>query len=103
MIPARLCSALTMFALAVAPASAQGRGKPLRIAVVQSLVADVSKETAATITKRLSQVMTDLTGLEAETEPAADAFTMAQALEKNDKQIGVLHGYEYAWVQKEHP
>ena len=76
---------------------------PVRIGMVQTFFHDVPKPLISFATEPFKAVMRDSTGLCGELAVGADAFSVARDLSGGKLQLGVFHGFEFAWVQQKHP
>jgi ABC-type phosphate/phosphonate transport system substrate-binding protein len=97
---------LSLFTLATGPtqeAPAQAGNALLRIGMPQTFFHDVPDAIVGFATEPFSAVMRDTTGLSGKLVPGGDPLTVADQLSKNKIQLGVFHGFEFAWVQQKHP
>jgi ABC-type phosphate/phosphonate transport system substrate-binding protein len=97
------------FGLAVALAAgltAAERERPtrtIRIALVDSLFTDLPKGLVSVAAQPLCKLMETQTGFSGELTTAEDANKLGQMLKQDKVQLGVFHGFEFAWVQQKYP
>jgi ABC-type phosphate/phosphonate transport system substrate-binding protein len=89
--------------ISVEPAAAGGGDAPLRIGIPETFFHDMSKALIRESTDPFADVLRETTGLRGEPVTDGDPFTVAQNLEAGKFQLGVLHGFEYAWIRDKHP
>jgi len=75
----------------------------VRIAMVQTLFADVPVPIVNLLTPPFKSLMKDFTGLNGSPAAGGDAFEIANNLMDGKVHLGVLHGVEYAWVSHKYP
>jgi ABC-type phosphate/phosphonate transport system substrate-binding protein len=85
------------------PAWAADPPKGLRIQVVQGLFRDVPPGMVKVLGGPLRQLISKQTGLEGDIDLAPDALTLAERIKANECQLGVFHGYEFAWARARNP
>lgn len=90
--------------LAVAPAQAADDEKqpPLQIGMLASFYHDVPASAVKTSTEAFQKLIRRDVGREGVTHNIDDPFDLAKQLSEGKLQIGVFHGFEYAWVRKKH-
>jgi ABC-type phosphate/phosphonate transport system substrate-binding protein len=105
-----LTSCLVAVALALAnlPAGApaqqaQSPPSPVKIGMVGSLFRDVPPAVVKLLTPPFQSFMRDQTGLEGEVISIADCTDLGKRLSDKEVQLGVFHGFEFAWVQQKNP
>jgi ABC-type phosphate/phosphonate transport system substrate-binding protein len=69
----------------------------------QNFFPDMSAALIETVTEPFVTIMHDTAGLSGKLVVGGDPFAVAQQLSAKDLQLGVFHGYEFAWIQKKHP
>jgi ABC-type phosphate/phosphonate transport system substrate-binding protein len=77
--------------------------EPLRIGVVETQFFDFSPALRKALLVPLNSLIQDQTGFRCESTPVKDVFEVARQLEDGKIHIGIVNGYELAWVQKKHP
>jgi len=88
----------------VGPAQqAQAPPPPMKIGMVNSLFRDVPAAMVQMLTPPFQNLMRDQTGLEGEVLIAGDAQDLGRQLNDNQVQLGVFHGFEFAWAQQKYP
>jgi ABC-type phosphate/phosphonate transport system substrate-binding protein len=75
---------------------------PLQVGMLASFYVDVPESSVKTSQESFKKLMRRDVGQEGETHTIADAFTLARQLQDGKLQIGVFHGFEYAWVRKKY-
>ena len=75
----------------------------LQIQVVQGLFRDVPPGMVKVLGGPLRQLISKKTGLGGDVDLAPDAITLADRLKANQCQLGVFHGYEFAWAKARNP
>jgi ABC-type phosphate/phosphonate transport system substrate-binding protein len=75
----------------------------LQIQVVQGLFRDVPPGLVKVLGGPLRQLISKKTGLGGDIDLAPDALTLADRLKANQCQLGVFHGYEFAWAKDRNP
>ena len=95
-----ILGSLTPIAAASGAAAAAG---PVKIGMARNFFHDVPKLVIAFATEPFKAVMRETTGLTGELAVGGDAFSVARDIERGKFQLGIFHGFEFAWVQKKHP
>jgi ABC-type phosphate/phosphonate transport system substrate-binding protein len=96
-------AALTI-GLTLLPAAAPAQEKkPVKIGMAASLFRDVPASMVSVLTPPFLSLMRDQTGLEGDVITAGDAFDVGRRLSDKEFQLGVFHGYEFAWAQQKYP
>ncbi|MGL6097182.1 MAG: phosphate/phosphite/phosphonate ABC transporter substrate-binding protein [Fimbriiglobus sp.] len=75
----------------------------LKIGMVQGMFKDVQPAMVLAMSKPLRDLMSRQTGLEGHVDIVPDAFALADRMTGKQLQLGVFHGFEFAWVAKNHP
>lgn len=75
----------------------------VHIQVVQGLFRDVPPGMVKIIGRPLKDLITKRTGLTGDIDTAPDAITLADRLKAGKCQLGVFHGYEFAWARERNP
>lgn len=99
-VPAFLSAFL--IALAGLPPASAG-GESLRVGMVQTFFHDLSAPLIEEATGPFGKLMQETTGLTGELVVGGDPFTVARQLDDGKLQLGVFHGFEFAWVRQKHP
>lgn len=84
-----------------APATAAD--PPLRIGMVQGMFRDIQPAVAQALARPFQALMERQTGLTGNVEILADAALMAKRMKEQKIDLGVFHGFEYAWLKAAHP
>lgn len=99
--------ALALIGLLVAvpapEAKASEPAKVITIGMVQGMFRDIQPALIQAMSRPLRDIMTKQTGLDGEVEVCADAFELAEKMAKKELQMGVFHGFEFAWIADKHP
>jgi ABC-type phosphate/phosphonate transport system substrate-binding protein len=94
-------------ALALAPTCAPGQDKAapaaVKIGMAGTLFRDVPAGMVQVMMPPFRSLMREQTGLEGEIITAGDAFDLGRRLNDKDVQLGVFHGFEFAWAQQKYP
>ena len=88
---------------ALAPVRAVEPGQPIKIGMVQSFFLDVSKPIIDWLPTPFAQLMKDHTGLEGKLVIGGDYHHVAKMLVEKKVDLGVFHGFEFAWAQSKFP
>jgi len=72
----------------------------LRIGMVQSMFRDVQPAMVQAMSRPLRDLIQRQTGLSGDVEVVADSFLLSDRLIKKEFQLGVFHGFEFAWARK---
>lgn len=96
----RAAAALAVVALGGA---AQADGPPVKIGMIQGMFRDTQPAMVQALSRPLRNLIQQQTGLSGTVEIVPDACTLADKMKAGDFQLGVYHGFEFAWVQKTHP
>src|SRR5262249_39463881 len=104
-----LGSGLALFAVAwiaampPGTARAQTSGRTIKIGLVKSLFRDTPESLLQWLSQPPKALMQAQTGLVGELQLRGDALNLGGLL--NDKQVdlGVFHGFEYAWARQKYP
>jgi ABC-type phosphate/phosphonate transport system substrate-binding protein len=98
-------SLLALAAIAtLLPARAADPAGDINIAVVQSMFRETSPALAKVLARPLIGIITRQTGLTGgNVDVAPDALALADQLKAGKCQLGVFHGFEFAWARKHDP
>lgn len=97
----RTAFVVTAVLLAAGPGRAAEPG--LQIGMVQGMFRDVQPALVQAMSRPLQDMIRKQTGLTGDVEIVADAFVLADKIRDGRLQLGVFHGFEYAWVKARHP
>jgi ABC-type phosphate/phosphonate transport system substrate-binding protein len=75
----------------------------LRIGVPLTFFHDMGTPLIQTYTEPFMKVMHESTGLTGDLTVAGGPLTVARQLNDDKLQLGVFHGFEYAWAHQKHP
>lgn len=90
----------TLVALvAVATASAQQPAGELKMGMIQGMFRDVKPAMVQALSKPFRELMLKQTGYTGDVEICADALGLTEKMKDKSVQIGVFHGFEFAWAQ----
>jgi ABC-type phosphate/phosphonate transport system substrate-binding protein len=91
--------------LAPAPASAQENDCPrtVKIGMVRTLLRDVSPTMIQIMTPHFQTLMRAQTGLDGELVTVENAHELGRRLHEGKVELGVFHGFEFAWAQQKYP
>ncbi len=85
------------------PKSSAEAPKPIRIGMAKSFFLDVPDAMVQMLSIPFRSLMKNQTGLDGRLETSMDCFELGEKLEKNEIQLGVFHGFEFAWVKEKYP
>lgn len=87
-----------------APAARSAKQRDeVQISISRTLFNGVSDRLALSVLKPFGGLMQTQTGLAGEVSISEDPFKLGEQLVKDDVQIGVFEGIEFAWVHEKHP
>jgi ABC-type phosphate/phosphonate transport system substrate-binding protein len=75
----------------------------VKIQVVKGLFADVPEGMVTALGGPLKDMIAAKTGLKGNFTLAPDALTLADRMTANECQLGVFHGFEFAWARAKNP
>lgn len=78
-------------------------GRTIQIGVANSLFRDTPPSLIHILSQPLKTLMESQTGLTGDLQLAGDASSLAQKLKEQKIQLGVFHGFEFAWAQQKNP
>ena len=96
-----LCAATAL--LAATTAAAQQPAGELRMGMLKGMFRDVQPAMVQALSKPFRQLVTKETGFTGEVEICGDALTLTGKLKDKSVQIGVFHGFEFAWARTKCP
>jgi ABC-type phosphate/phosphonate transport system substrate-binding protein len=97
---------LTIALLAVAglPASEDaGASGTVRIGLVRSLFRDLPESMVQVLMQPFGSLMRAQTGMNGEILFSPDALDLGRCLDEGKMDLGVFHGFEFAWAQQKYP
>jgi len=94
--------ALVLGITGAAPEAPAGNAA-LRIGVPLTFFHDMGTPLIQTYTEPFMKVMQQSTGLTGDLTVAGGPLTVARQLKDDKLQLGVFHGFEYAWAHEKHP
>jgi ABC-type phosphate/phosphonate transport system substrate-binding protein len=89
--------------VALAPRAAAGDGSFIRIGLIHSLFRDTSEPLMQIIMRPFRALMETQTGVQGQLVAAGEANDLAQRLKSGDCQLGLFHGFEFAWARQAVP
>ena len=98
-------AALPAAVLLLLPASraAEGNSRGIRIGLVRTLFRDTPASLVDVLSQPLKALMQSQAGMSGELSVAGDAFDLSKKLKENTVQLGVFHGFEFAWARQRNP
>jgi len=75
----------------------------IRIGMINSLFRDISPATRQMSLQPFSSLVRSQTGLDGRPVLAGGALALGKQLQENKVQLGVFHGFEFAWAQEKYP
>jgi ABC-type phosphate/phosphonate transport system substrate-binding protein len=90
-------------ALAPRATGAAEDGSPIRIGLIRSLFRDTSEPLMQIIMRPFKALMKTQTGINGELVAAGEAKNLAERLKSGDCQLGIFHGFEFAWARQAMP
>ncbi len=92
-----LCAAAAV--LAASGATAQQPVGELKMGMLQGMFRDVKPAVVQALSKPFRELMLKQTGYTGDVEICADALALTGKMKDKSVQIGVFHGFEFAWAQ----
>src|SRR5438874_3259665 len=98
-------AALPVAVLLLLPASraAEGDARGIRIGLVRTLFRDTPASLVDVLSQPLKTLMQSQTGMSGELSVTGDAFDLSKKLKEHTVQLGVFHGFEFAWARQRNP
>lgn len=96
-------TACVLAGLALATGAGQSAEPGLQIGMVQGMFRDVQPALVQAMSRPLQDMIRKQTGLTGDVEIVPDAFALADKMRDGRLQLGVFHGFEYAWVKASNP
>jgi ABC-type phosphate/phosphonate transport system substrate-binding protein len=75
-------------------------GSLIRIGLIHSLFRDTSEPLMQVIMRPFKSLMETATGMSGQLVAAGEANNLAQRLKTGDCQLGIFHGFEFAWARQ---
>lgn len=75
----------------------------VQIGMLQGMFRDVQPGMVQAMSRPLRDLIQKQTGLTGDVEIITDAFTLCDKMKAKRFQLGVFHGFEYAWIKKQNP
>jgi ABC-type phosphate/phosphonate transport system substrate-binding protein len=75
----------------------------VHIGMVKSIFRDVPTPVVKALTIPFGAMMRQLTGVNGQIATSDSAYDLGEKLEKGQMQLGVFHGFEFAWAQERFP
>lgn len=94
---------LSVGVLAAGPVGAADAPATLRIGLLQGMFRDVQPAVVAALAKPFQGLMEKQAGVTGDVELVADSHALARKLDAGQLDIGVMHGFEFAWAKDRHP
>jgi len=98
-----LISDVALQAQEAIPVSRPKNQERLRIGMMQNMFTGVPKSLISGVSKPFEQLLTSYTGMNGSMDMHTDAFEMARQINRGELELGVFHGYEFAWIKEKHP
>jgi ABC-type phosphate/phosphonate transport system substrate-binding protein len=102
-----LCVAMWISFLVVIPlrakAGEEAAAKKVKVGLVKSLFKDAPEAVVQIVMRPFKAFLEAQTGSTGEIVLSGDAETLGQQLSDDKVQIGVFHGYEFAWAKQKNP
>jgi ABC-type phosphate/phosphonate transport system substrate-binding protein len=76
---------------------------PIHIGMMSTMFRDVPPGMFQALSKPFNTLMQAQTGMTGELALVSNPESLAKQLDTNEKQLGVFHGFEFAWVRKKYP
>jgi ABC-type phosphate/phosphonate transport system substrate-binding protein len=100
----RLIWPVVLAALLLAAASVQADDpEVVQIGMVKSIFRDVPTPVIKALTIPFGAMMRQLTGVNGQIVTSDNAYDLGDKLDKGQMQLGVFHGFEFAWAQERFP
>jgi ABC-type phosphate/phosphonate transport system substrate-binding protein len=75
----------------------------LKIGMVQGMFRDVQPAMVTALAKPFRSLMEKQSGLKGDVDICADSLALCEKLNSKKLDLGVLHGFEFAWSRETHP
>ncbi|VTS00992.1 phosphate/phosphite/phosphonate ABC transporter substrate-binding protein [Tuwongella immobilis] len=106
---AALCLAVGPLALpspaqeAIPVSRSKEAANQLRIGIMENMFRDLPRSLVFGVSKPFEQLLTAHTGMNGSMNLYAEADEMARKIRAGELELGVFHGYEFAWMKQKHP
>jgi len=97
-----LAAGLVVLASALASEEPAAGSVTVRIGLVRSLFRDVPEPMVQLMMQPFNSLMKAQTGLNGKLIPCNDSFELGQQLHDGKIELGVFHGFEFAWAQQKY-
>jgi len=94
-----LSSVLALFLVGTSPARAADPGE-LKIGMLSGMFRDQQPKVVEALSKPFRDLMTKHIGYNGDVEVVDDPMALCDRLKENKVQLGVFHGFEFAWAQQ---
>jgi ABC-type phosphate/phosphonate transport system substrate-binding protein len=84
-------------------ADKKSKRKTIQIGMVSSIFRDIPDPMVKVALRPFRVLMESQTGLRGKLVPAGDALSLGEQLSTNQLQLGVFHGFEFAWANQKYP
>lgn len=84
-------------------APAQGARPVVRIGLVDTLLRNTSERMMQLVMRPFKVLMEAQTGMDGHLVLAGNALTLGHKLKEDQVQVGVFHGFEFAWARQKYP
>lgn len=102
MTKTKWAAAGVLLAVLAAPAAA-ANPEGIQIGMVQGMFRDVQPAMVHALATPLRDLIRKQTGLTGEVEILPDAYVLSDKLKAGKLQLGVFHGFEFAWIREKNP
>lgn len=96
-------SLLSLLIVGIAQLGAAEKPKPVRIGMMRTIFKDTPDSLLQLLMKPFSSVMESQTGLSGDLVMMPDFEKLGKQLRDGDSQVGVFHGFEFAWAKLKYP
>ncbi len=92
-------------AILAVPAQPAHAAEPetIKLGLVQGMFRDVKPIMIKALSVPFQDILTRQTGMKAQVDVTPDAQNLAARMKDKDLNVGVFHGFEFAWVRKQYP
>ncbi|MGF1583368.1 MAG: phosphate/phosphite/phosphonate ABC transporter substrate-binding protein [Gemmataceae bacterium] len=98
-----IIAAVMLFAVLIPTTDAQRPGETVRIGMAKSILRDVPDPMVKLLMVPFNSLMQTHTGLRGKIDLVDDPILLAEQMEKKELQLGVFHGFEFAWARQQNP
>jgi len=93
--------ALLVLSLAASPGSSQE--EKIKVGTTESMFPGMSAERLRKASRPFKSLLEHSTGFSGEVVPGGEALSLADKLKKDDVQLGIFSGVEFAWAKEQNP